>query len=116
MRLYEVAGNKFQDDLATVLKSMQGRANDRKTTSIVTWPAVNNLMLSFGYGNVSKDMVDKIKTQIDPSGQLIQDVADQGIILKTDVQSPESPKNASYTPNTKSVDQMARSAAKKELQ
>jgi hypothetical protein len=37
MRLFEVAGNQFQDDLANVLKVMQGRANSKNTTSLIPW-------------------------------------------------------------------------------
>lgn len=116
MRLYEVAGNQFQDDLANMLRNMQGRANDSRTTSVVSWPAINNLMLSFGYGNISKDMVDKIQSQVDPTGDLIQDISDQGIVLKTDISSPDTTQSPSTDAGTKSVDKMAHNAAKRELQ
>lgn len=116
MRLYEVAGNQFQDDLATVLKNMQGRANDLRTTSIISWPAINNYMLSFGYGEISKDMIDKVKSFVDPTSDLIQDVTDQGIVLKTDISTPEQTPASSNTVNSKSVDKMAHNAATKELQ
>ena len=116
MRLYEVAGNQFQDDLANMLRTMQGRANDEQTTSVVSWPAINNLMISFGYGNISKDMLDKVKSQIDPTGDLIQDVTDNGIVLKTEVSSPDDTQPADSMTNSKTVDKMAHNAATKTLQ
>jgi len=116
MRLYEVAGNQFQDDLANVLKNMQGRANDSRTTSVVSWPALNNLMVSFGYGDISKDMLDKVKSQVDPTGDLIQDITDQGVILKTDMSTPDQTQTPDNMSNSKSVDKMAHNAATKELQ
>ena len=61
MRLFEVAGNQFQDDLANVLKVMQGRANSKNTTSLIPWQAINNMLASQGYTNFTHDMIDKIK-------------------------------------------------------
>lgn len=116
MRLFEVAGSQFQDDLANVLKNMQGRANDTRTTSVVSWPALNNLMMAFDYGEINKDIMDKIQSQVDPAGDLIQDVTDQGVVLKTDVATPDQTQTPDSGTNSKSVDKMAHNAATKELQ
>jgi hypothetical protein len=115
MRLFEVAGNQFQDDLANVLKVMQGRANSKNTTSLIPWQAINNMLASQGYTNITHDMIDKIKDKIDPKGELIQNYDDKGITLKTNVASPEEPTPAGGQSAPKSIDQMARNAAKDTL-
>jgi len=114
MRLFELAGHQFQDDLANVLKVMQGRANDQHTTSVVSWPAINQMMKGQGWSDITQDMLIKIKDQIDPNQELIQNVTDQGIVLKTDVASPDTTA-AMDMPAGKSIDQMAHNAATKDL-
>ena len=116
MRLNEIAGTRFQDDLANLLKVMQGRANSKKTQSMLTWPALNHMLLSYGHGEVDQEMLDKIKSQIDPSGAIIQDVNEKGVVLKTDENTPEEPTLAAGLPTARSVDQMASRAASKDLQ
>lgn len=113
MRLFEVAGNQFQDDLANVLKVMQGRADNKQTTSKVLWSDINNRLQ--GYGEVNQAMMDKVKDTIDPDGNLIQDIAPDGIILKTQVASPEQPTGMQPANAGKSVDSMAHSAAQDTL-
>jgi hypothetical protein len=115
MRLFEVAGNKFQDDLANVLKVMQGRANSKNTTSLIPWQAINNMLASQGYANINHTMLDKIKDKIDPNDELIQNYDEKGITLKTNVASPEEPTPVGGQSAPKSVDQMARNAAKDTL-
>jgi hypothetical protein len=115
MRLFEVAGNQFQDDLANVLKVMQGRANSKNTTSIIPWQAINNMLSAQGYANINHTMIDKIKDKIDPKDELIQNYDDKGITLKTNVASPEEPKPVGGQSAPKSIDQMARNAAKDSL-
>lgn len=111
MRLFEVAHNRFQDDLRNVLKVLQGRADDKDTTSIVSWFALNNMLSPYGYGQVNADILNKIKDQVDKDGELIQDVDDQkGVVLKTKVSTPEEPKPVGGNADPKSVDQMAHNA------
>ena len=109
MRLFEVAGNQFQDDLANVLKVMQGQANNKRTTSVVLWADINNRL--HGYGEVNQDMMDKVKDQVDPEGNLIQAVTPEGLVLKTKVASPEQPTQMQQPGAAPSVDSMAHSAA-----
>ena len=113
MKLFEVAGNQFQDDLANVLKVMQGRADSQQTTSKVLWADINNRLP--GYGEVNQAMMDKVKDQIDPSGSLIQDVVPDGIILKTKIENPEQSQAMDVPTGGKSVDSMAHSAAQDSL-
>lgn len=110
MRLFEVAGSQFQDDLANVLKVMQGRANNQQTQSVIPWQAINNMLNSQGYANINQDMLDKIKDKVDPKDQLIQSFDEKGIVLKTQVASPEEPKPIGGNAGAKSVDQMAHNA------
>lgn len=115
MRLFEVAGNQFQDDLVSVLKVMQGRANTQRTQSVVTWPAINNMMAADGYSGINDSIVSKIRDQIDPTGDLIQDINEKGIVLKTNIPTPEDPAATTGGPNPKSVDQMAHNVVSKDL-
>jgi hypothetical protein len=113
MRLFEVAGNQFQDDLANILKVMQGRANSQHTTSVVLWQDINNRLKGMGYSAVNADMMSKVKDKVDPDGNLIQDITDKGIVLVTDVASPEQ--QVATQGGSKTVDQMASSAAQDSL-
>ena len=116
MRLFEVAGNQFQDDLANVLKVMQGRADSKNTTSLIPWQAINNMLASQGYANISYDIMDKIKDRIDPNEELIQNYDEKGITLKTKVATPEEPEVSSKDSTAgKSIDQMASNAASASL-
>lgn len=115
MRLFEIAGTKFTDDLANLLKVMQGRADSKQTTSVLAWPALNHMLLSYGHGEVNADMLTKIKDQVDPSGVLIQDINDKGVALKTQMSTPEEPTAPATQTSARSVDQMASRAASKEL-
>ena len=115
MRLYEVAGNQFQDDLAEILHIFQGRANNPgngqpATHSTISWPAINNMLSSKGYANINQAMMDKVKDKIDPNGELIKDVNEQGIVLATDMDSPDDETPVAGQPAPKSVDQMAHNA------
>lgn len=115
MRLFEIAGTRFTDDLANLLKVMQGRADSKQTTSVITWPALNHMLISYGHGEVTQDMLTKIKDQVDPGGALIQDITDNGIVLKTQISTPEEPADPAANASARSVDQMASRAASKEL-
>lgn len=115
MRLFEIAGTKFTDDLANLLQVMQGRANSQQTQSLITWPALDHLLMTYGHGGVNKEIMDKVKDQIDPSGELIQDITDKGIVLKTDEATPSAVTDAGYNPKHKSVDRMASNAARNSL-
>lgn len=114
MRLFEIAGTKFTDDLANLLQVMQGRANSQQTQSLITWPAIEHLLMTYGHGGITKEILEKVKDQVDPAGELIQDITDKGIVLKTAEPTP-SDTDAEYNPKHKSVDRMASNAAKNSL-
>lgn len=114
MRLFEIAGSQFQDDLVNLLTVMQGRANSKNTQSVIPWPAINNMLKMQGYGEITQDMLSKIQDQLDPNGDIIQDINDSGIVLKTNKETPEEPTNIDM-PKPKSLDQMASNVVKKEF-
>ena len=114
MRLFEIAGNQFQDDFRNLLTVMRGRANSKDSQSVIPWPAINNMLKMQGYGEVTLDMLSKIQDQLDPNGELIQDINDKGIILKTEEETPEKPMSIDE-PKAKSIDQMASNVVKKEF-
>ncbi len=113
MKLFEVAGNQFQDDLANVLKVMQGQADSKQTTSLVTWADINNRLQ--GYGEITQDIMAKIKDKIDKDGALIQNITPEGIVLKTKVASPEQDAQMDASKGAPSIDAMASAEAKRSL-
>lgn len=115
MRLFEIAGTKFTDDLANLLQVMQGRANSQQTQSLITWPALEHLLMTYGHGGITKEILEKVKDQVDPAGELIQDLTDKGIVLKTAEATPTPAADIGYSPKHKSVDRMASNAAKNSL-
>ena len=116
MRLFEFAHGKFQDDLRNILKVLQGRADEKKTTSEVPWLAINNMLKGYGYAEVNSDMLDKIKDSIDKDDNLIQAVTPNGVVLKTNIPSSKQEKPLGGVAEPKSVDQMAHNVVSKGLQ
>jgi hypothetical protein len=116
MRLYELAGSMFQDDLLNILKVMQGRAISKHSESVISWTAINNLLMPRGHGRISKEILEKIQDQLDPDGSIIQLVDDFGITLNTgESDAPEEEPLEMPGSSAKSVDQMAHNVVQKEL-
>lgn len=116
MRLYEMAKTQFSDDLANILRVMQGHANSQHTQSVVTWSAINNMIKSSGYAEVNQDMMDKVKDIVDPDGSLIHAIDERGITLATDISSPDEPTPVNTTDRSgKSVDQMSHNVVSREF-
>ena len=116
MRLFEVDSNarsEFQQDLVTLLRDMQGQADSKRTTSLVTWADINNRL--HGFSNIDQGLMDKIKTQIDPNDTLIQNITPEGIVLKTKVASPEQDAQMDASKGAPSIDAMASAEAKRSL-
>ena len=115
MRLYEIAEANFNSDLVNMLKVMQGRAKDAGTSSLVTWDALNTMLMSNGYSTVNSDVFAQLADQLDPSGELIKSFDERGIVLNTDLQPEPEEDLPNPLQGGKTVDQMATSAAKKSL-
>jgi hypothetical protein len=115
MRLFELSGSRFQDDFINVLKVMQGRADSKNTQSIVTWPALTHMMIPLGYGEINQQIIDKIRDRIDPNNELIHDINDNGIVLKTAEMPPENTDSMDIPTSAKTVDQMAHNVVSDEF-
>jgi hypothetical protein len=105
MRLFEVDLGSARDVLAV----FQGLANKQGQSSELPFPAVMNMIRPFGLGISTPDGLIALKNEVDPTGDVIQDILDNGtVVLKTKVpsnaQDPAVKKSSGST-----VDQMAKS-------
>jgi hypothetical protein len=106
MRLFEVDLGSARDVLAV----LQGQANKEGQTSTLPFPVVMRLLSPYDLGINSPDGLIALKNAVDPAGDVIQDIDDQGnVILKTDSASPNQPQEPAGSP---AVDAMASSNAK----
>ena len=112
MRLFEAAGNHFQDDLRNILTVLQGRANSASQAELIPWGAVNRMLHNQGYADIDVDIIDQIRDQLDPAAELIQSTDPKGIVLKTSNPSPE-PSVDAPTGGTKSMAQMSHNVVKR---
>ena len=108
MRLFEVDQGSARDVMAV----LQGLANKpgSNQASELPWPVVKNIQRPFALGISTPDGLIALKNQIDPQGDVIQDIKDDGtVVLNTNVKDP----NDQQTPQPKSagpsVDKMAKS-------
>ena len=108
MRLFEIDLGSARDVLAV----LQGLANKEGQSSELPFPVVMNMLKPFGLGISSPDGLIALKNKVDPAGDVIQDVLDNGtIILNTKIPSDE--KDAAVKkPTGPSVDKMASANAK----
>jgi hypothetical protein len=109
MRLFEVDTGSARD----VLVVLQGLANKQGQSSELPFPTVMNIIKPFGLGISTPDGLIALKNEVDPEGDVIQDILDNGtVVLKTDTKSEleQEPIKQKNSPN---VDRMASSGAKK---
>jgi hypothetical protein len=109
MRLFEVDLGSARDVLAV----LQGLANREGQASELPFPVVMNVLRPFGLGISTPDGLIALKNQVDPGGDVISDILDNGtVVLKTN--HPSDVKDAPIKQATgASVDKMAKSASKK---
>lgn len=108
MRLFEVDRGSARDVLAV----MQGLANKEGQSSELPFPTVMKLLRPFGLGISTPDGLIALKNEVDPNGDVIQDILDNGtVILKTNQESEVQPDKVPRT-NASSVDRMASSNSK----
>jgi hypothetical protein len=112
MRLFEVD----QGSAREVLSVLQGLANKDGNTSEIPFKAVLNILRPFALGIATPDGLIALKNNVDPQGDVIQDIKDDGtIILNTNTNDPNSeqepvaPQGGGTGPG---VDQMASHNAK----
>lgn len=112
MRLFEVD----QGSAREVLAVLQGLANKDGNTSEIPFKAVLNILRPFALGIATPDGLIALKNNVDPEGDVIQDIKDDGtIILNTNVKDPNgqeelvTPQGGGTGPG---IDQMASHNAK----
>ena len=87
MRLFEVDLGSARDVLAV----MQGLADKEGQESKLPFPVVMNILRPFGLGISTPDALIALKNSVDPNGDVIKDVADDGTVtLNTKVQGAQT--------------------------
>jgi len=108
MRLFEVDQGSARDVLAV----LQGQANRQGQSSELPFPVVMNILKPLGLGISTPDGLRALKNSLDPAGDVIADILDNGtVVLNTKTASNQKP-DAAQTPAGPSVDQMASRNAK----
>jgi hypothetical protein len=106
MRLFEVDLGSARDVLAV----LQGQANSAGQSSTIPFSAVIRLLAPYDLGINTPDGLIALKNAVDPAGDVIQDIDDQGnVILNTGEANPNQPQEPTGSP---AVDAMASSNAK----
>ena len=87
MRLFEVDQGSARD----VLAILQGQANKAGQPATLPFPVVMNMIKSFGLGISTPDGLIALKNAVDPAGDVIKDVLDNGtVVLKTNADNPDA--------------------------
>jgi hypothetical protein len=106
MRLFEVDLGSARDVLAV----LQGQANRAGQSSTIPFSAVIRLLAPYDLGINTPDGLIALKNAVDPAGDVIQDIDDNGnVILNTGEANPNQPQEPTGSP---AVDAMASSNAK----
>jgi hypothetical protein len=106
MRLFEVDLGSARDVLAV----LQGQANREGQSSTIPFSAVIRLLAPYDLGINTPDGLIALKNAVDPAGDVIQDIDDNGnVILNTGEDNPNQPQEPTGSP---AVDAMASSNAK----
>lgn len=111
MRLFEVDQGSVRDVLAV----MQGLADKEGQSSELPFPVVMNILKPFGLGISTPDGLIALKNAVDPSGDVIQDIANDGTVtLNTKVQDPNADQQSTEPGKAAgpSVDKMASANSK----
>jgi hypothetical protein len=107
MRLCEVDLGSARDVLAV----LQGQANREQQSSTLPFPVVMKLLQPYSLGINTPDGLIALKNAVDPAGDVIQDIDDQGnVILNTGEANPNQSQEPAGSP---ALDAMASRNAKK---
>lgn len=109
MRLFEVD----QGSAREVLAVLQGLVNRADQKSEIPFPTIMHILKPFALGISTPDGLIALKNDVDPAGDVIKDVLDNGtVILKTasDKNDQDRPLDQGTGP---SLDSMASRGAKK---
>lgn len=110
MRLLEVD----QGSAREVLAVLQGQADRAGQPSTIPFPAVMKMIRPFGLGISTPDGLIALKNAVDPAGDVIADILDNGaVVLKTKVQNPNQVQAEPNSAGSTSLDAMASRNSKK---
>jgi len=111
MRLFEVDQGGAREILA-VLQGLADRPGHEQASEI-PWPAVKSILNRLALGISTPDGLIALKNAVDPQGDVIKDIKDDGtIILNTEIQSSNDTTQPDQKGASPSVDQMAKRNAK----
>ncbi len=108
MRLYEVDLGSARDVLAV----LQGQANRAGQSSTLPFATVMKLLRPFGLGISTPDGLIALKNKVDPAGDVIADVLDNGSLVLNTKQKDQNQEPGQQKATGPSVDAMAASNAK----
>lgn len=111
MKLFEIDLGGVREVLAV----LQGLANKpgQEQAMELPWNYVRNLLDKFALGISTPDGLIALKNQVDPEGDVIKDVKDDGtVVLNTQIQNPNDQSTAAKKGPAPSVDKMASHNAK----
>lgn len=111
MRLFEVDLGGAREIMAV----LQGLANKpgQEQASDLPWPTVKGLLDKFALGISTPDGLIALKNKIDPNGDVIQDIKDDGTVtLNTQFQNPNNDPESPVPTGGPTVDKMASRNAK----
>jgi hypothetical protein len=109
MRLFEVDLGSARDVLAV----LQGIADKDGQSSELPFPVVMNVIRPFALGISTPDGLIALKNQVDPAGDVIQDILDNGTVILNTKHKSNIKQEPSKAGTGASVDKMAGHAAKK---
>jgi hypothetical protein len=110
MRLFEVAS---PEDAREVLAVIKGLANRKEIPSKLDFATFKRYINGDEIGIGDPESLVALKDKIDPTGDVIKDVRDDGtVILSTKSQDPSDPENIPGAGGGKGLDQMAQHAAR----
>ena len=110
MRLVEVDLGSARDVLAV----LQGQANRADQPSTLPFPVVMNILKPYGLGISTPDGLIALKNAVDPAGDVIADILDDGsVLLKTNAENPSKDKAQPDAGTSPAIDAMASRNAKK---
>ena len=113
MKLFELANH---EEIRSTLAVIQGLANRKKIPSEIPWPAFKNYINGDEKGIGTPDALIAVKNAVDPNGDVIADVLDNGtVVLNTKTKSTMQNKAVDASNSSPSIDSMASQAAKAEL-
>lgn len=112
MRLFEVE-DRFASDLVTVLRNQLGRGDSERTSLVLTYPALSNIMRNMGYGAVDYEAFEKMYDANPELKKLVKNYNEEKIVLSTKAQPAGADAMQSGKAEGPSVDAMASQGAKK---